>query len=160
MSRRYIIIIIMLLIGGSICLLGLYLYRERQNKELKLTADNIDRLENLKNELEKKIENYYVRSFPKELSDSFPIRLSTTKITYEYHTNSGKARYSIYQIFRDSLVWNYNEARNHCHLKDLYKYKRADYETLIKKLSKLRFSGTCNLRETRDGGAGFNYNFE
>jgi len=151
MSRKNIVSIIVLLISGALCFL--YIYREKQNKTIKLLADD----------LEKEIiesEKLYVRCFPEELSDSFPIKVSTTKITYQFHTNSGMARYSYYQIYKDSLVWDYFEARNHCHLKDLTKYGRADYDTLLNKLSKLRFSGTCNLKEISVGGAGYDYSFE
>lgn len=147
MSRKNIVLIIALLIsGGSLCFLHMY-------REKKLHAD----------ELEKAIiefEKQFVKCFPIELSDSFPIKVSTTKITCQFHTNSGMARYSDYQIFKDSLVWNYYEARNHCHLKDLCKYDRADYDTLLNKLSKLKFSGSCNLKEICVGGAGYNYSFE
>lgn len=152
MSRKNIVLIIVLLIsGGSLCFL--HIYREKQDKAIKLHAD----------ELEKatiELERQFVRCFPIELSDSFPIKVSTTKITCKFHTNSGMARYSVYQIFKDSLVWEYFEARNHCHLKDLTKYGRADYDTLLKKLSKLRFSGTCNLKEISVGGAGYDHSFE
>lgn len=145
-------LIIVLLIGGTLCFL--HIYREKQfNKAIKLHADKLER------EI-KELEKQYVKCFPEELSDSFPIKVTTTKITYKVHTNSGMARYSYYQIFKDSLVWDYFEARNHCHLKDLTKYGRADYDTLLNKLSKLRFSGICNLKEISIGGAGYDYSFE
>ena len=63
-------------------------------------------------------------------------------------------------IFKDSLVWNYYEVRNHCHLKDICKYDRSNFDKLIKELSEKKFSGTCNLREMSVGGAGFEYYFE
>lgn len=152
MSLKKIVLIIVLLIGGTFCFL--HIYREKQDKEIKLLAEE---LEKDMIELEKQ---QFVKCFPKEMSDSFPIKVSTKKITCKFHTNSGMARYSEYQIFKDSLVWNYYEARNHCHLKDLCKYYRADYDTLMKELSKLKFSGTCNLKEISVGGAGYDYSFE
>lgn len=151
MRWKYVILLIVLSIGGLFLLQNLY--QERREKEMKLL---IDKLEKQRIELEKA----FVVFFPKELSDSCPIKASTTKIIYTYHTNCGRARYSEYQIFRDSLVWDYYEARNHCHLKDVCRYERDDYDELIKTLSEWKFSGNCNLKEVSAGGAGYGYYFE
>jgi hypothetical protein len=151
MRQKYIILIIVLSIGGI--LLFQNLYHEKKDKEIRQLADKIEKQ---KIELEK----HFIDYFPKELSDSSPIKASTTKVTYKYHTNSGKARYSEYLIFKDSLVWDYYEVRNHCHLKDICKYDRSNFDKLIKELSEKKFSGTCDLREMSVGGAGFKYYFE
>lgn len=152
MKRKYIILIIALSIGGLLFFQNLY--QEMENKKFMLLADKLEKeMDSLENEM-------FIEHFPKVLSDSCPIRVGTTKIRYQYHTNSGMARYSDYQIFRDSIVWNYYEARNHCHLKDMCIYDKSVFNKLIKELSEKRFSGTFDLRDRNDGGAGFYYYFE
>lgn len=51
-----------------------------------------------------------------------PIDINTDKITYYYHTGSGMAKYTTIEIYPDSLVWEYIEARNDCSLKDVRIY--------------------------------------
>ena len=66
MRRKYIILIIVLSIGGILFFQNLY--QERKDKEIKQLADKIEKQ---KTELEK----HFIDYFPKELSDSFPIVL-------------------------------------------------------------------------------------
>ena len=42
-------------------------------------------------------------------SNSCPISLNTTTITYSHHTNSGIAIYTTIKIYEDHLVWEYDE---------------------------------------------------
>ena len=88
MRRKYIILIIVLSIGGILFFQNMYI--ERKDKEISLLADKIeislladkieisllaDKIEKQKIEFEKHLIDY----FPKEMSDSSPIKASTTK---------------------------------------------------------------------------------
>lgn len=88
-----------------------------------------------------------------------PIKEGTTKISYSHHTGSGIAIYTSVDIYPDSLVWNYNEARNNCDLEDVCKYNRKEFEEMIQILSAVSFT----IKEPASfplGGSGFGYNFE
>lgn len=92
-------------------------------------------------------------------SNSCPISLNTTTITYSHHTNSGIAIYTIIKIYEDHLVWEYDEARNDCSLKDSCKYSREEFEELITSLSKVQFSA-IDAHDYSVGGSGYGYSFE
>ena len=92
-------------------------------------------------------------------AQDYPIDTKTSKITYNHHTNSGMAIYTTIQIFQDSLVWDYIEARNDCRLKDICKYDKEEFNKLIKELSKIKFSAT-DEPNSLCGGAGYSYSFE
>ena len=79
-----------------------------------------------------------------------PISTGTTKIVYSEHENSGIAISTTYEITEDSLVWDYRELRNDCHLKDVARYDRQDFEALVTALSEIRFSA----KDTHDASAG------
>ena len=68
-----------------------------------------------------------------------PISSGTTKIVYSEHETSGLAISMTYEITQDSLVWDYREPRNDCHLKDVVRYDRQDFEALVTELSTIRF---------------------
>lgn len=87
-----------------------------------------------------------------------PIKRQTTKISYHHHTNSGMAIYTTVKLYPDYLVWEYNEARNDCRLKDSCRYNKKDFEILVMKLSEIEFSAT-DLHDHRVGGAGYSYSF-
>jgi hypothetical protein len=88
-----------------------------------------------------------------------PIKGGTTSISYHHHTNSARAIYTMVKLYPDYLVWEYYEARNHCHLKDTCRYNKEDFDKLVNKLSKINFSST-NRRDHRVGGEGYGYSFE
>lgn len=94
----------------------------------------------------------------KRLSDC-PIQRGTNKITYSHHTNSGMARYTSIQLFPDSLVWNYTEARNGCSLRDVSRYDRKDFEEMVSRLSEISFAAQ-DTHDYRLGGSGYGYSFE
>jgi hypothetical protein len=90
----------------------------------------------------------------------YSISEKTTKITYQHHTNSGRAIYTAIQIFKDCLVWKYDEARNNCCLIDTCKYNGDEFNELIKKLAENQIAsfGDCGISKL--GGSGFSYSFE
>lgn len=88
-----------------------------------------------------------------------PITTGTTKIVYGEHDNSGIAITTTYEITSDSLVWDYREPRNGCHLRDVAKYDAQDFEALVTSLSTIRFSA----RDTHDysvGASGWGCSFD
>ena len=87
-----------------------------------------------------------------------PIKANTTMISYGYHTNSGIAISINYKIYRDSLVWDYHEYRNDCHLRDVVTYDGEDYEQLISSLSQVSFSAK-DMHDHSAGGSGYGYGF-
>lgn len=88
-----------------------------------------------------------------------PIKEETTSISYHHHTNSGMAIYTMVKLYPDYLVWEYYEARNHCHLKDTCRYNKEDFDKLVNELSKINFS-YMNRHDHRVGGEGYCYSFE
>lgn len=89
----------------------------------------------------------------------FPIDINTDKITYYYHTGSGMATYKTIEIYPDSLVWEYIEARNDCSLKDVRTYDKVEFDNLINELSHIQFSAMDNSLIIY-GNSGFSYSFE
>ena len=92
-------------------------------------------------------------------SSACPISLKTTKIIYMYHTGSGMAVYTTITLGEDCLIWEYDEARNNCSLKDSCKYSKEEFEQLVKSLSTIEFSA-IDTDDDRVGGAGDGYSFE
>ena len=88
-----------------------------------------------------------------------PIREETTKITYRHHSNSSMCIYKTVEIYPEYLVWKYKEARNNCYLIDTCRYKKEDYDKLLKELSTIKFSAIDNKRHYV-GGSGYSYSFE
>ena len=88
-----------------------------------------------------------------------PIKEETIKIGYSHHTNSGMARYTSVQIYPDSLVWSYSEARNGCSLGDISRYDRKAFDELIQTLSAISFAAK-DAHNYPLGGSGFAYAFE
>lgn len=91
-------------------------------------------------------------------ADPCPIKKETTKISYRRHTNSGMAITTTVKLYPDYLVWEYNEARNDCRLRDTCRYNKRDFEKLVMQLSKIEFSAT-DIHDDRVGGAGYSYSF-
>ena len=87
-----------------------------------------------------------------------PISTGTTKIVYSEHENSGIAIMTSYEITEDSLVWDYRELRNDCHLKDVARYDRQDFEALVTELSTIRFSAK-DTHDVSSGGSGWGCSF-
>ena len=92
-------------------------------------------------------------------SSGCPISLKTTRIIYQHHTNSGIAIYTTITLGEDCLIWEYDEARNNCSLKDSCKYSKEEFEILVKNLSTIEFSAINNY-DYSVGGAGYVYSFE
>ncbi len=87
------------------------------------------------------------------------IDMSTTKIVYSEHSNSGLAIYTTYEICADSLVWEYDEARNSCHLKDVSRYNIDAFKQLLSDLSAISFSAK-DANDHSVGGSGWSISFE
>lgn len=88
-----------------------------------------------------------------------PVKPNTTKIIYGQHTNSGIAIQSKHEISRDSIVWDYYEIRNGCHLRDVIANDGEDYDRLVSDLSQVKFRAK-DMHDTSAGGDGFWYSFE
>jgi len=91
--------------------------------------------------------------------DSCLIKQRTTKILYRHHSNSTMCIYTTVEIYPEYLVWKYQEARNDCYLMDTCRYKKEDYDKLLKELSTIKFSAKRN-KYHRIGGPGYSYSFE
>ena len=91
--------------------------------------------------------------------DSCLIKRETTKILYRHHSNSAMCIYKTVEINPDYLVWKYKELRNNCYLIDTCRYKKEDYDKLLKELSTIKFSAKDN-EPRRVGGPGYSYSFE
>lgn len=89
----------------------------------------------------------------------YSISEKTTKITYQHHTDSGRAIYTTIEIFKEYLVWDYFEARNECHLRDTCKYNEDGFNKLINALSEIQFK-VVEVDDVSCGGSGFSYSFE
>ena len=88
-----------------------------------------------------------------------PITTGTTKIVYGEHANSGIAISTTYEITGDSLVWDYRELRNDCHLRDVARYDAQDFEALVTALSEIRFSAK-DAHDYSSGGSGWGCSFD
>ena len=87
-----------------------------------------------------------------------PITTGTTKIVYSEFENSGIAISTKYEITQDSLVWDYTELRNNCHLMDVARYDHQDFEALVTALSEIRFSAK-DTHDVSSGGSGWGCSF-
>jgi len=88
-----------------------------------------------------------------------PIQMSTTKITFSEHSNSGLAISTTFEICEDSLVWSRMEPRYGWKLKDVLKCDKQDFKELLTALSTIQFSA----KDTHDfsaGGSGWGISFE
>ena len=88
-----------------------------------------------------------------------PIQMSTSKITFSEHSNSGLLISTTFEIFEDSLVWKRMEPRYGWKLKDVSPCDKQDFKGLLTELSTIRFSA----RDTHDfsaGGDGWGLSFE
>lgn len=92
-------------------------------------------------------------------SNTHPILPETTKIIYNHHTNSGTAIYTTITLCEDYLIWEYDEARNNCKLRDSCIYNKEEFAALVKRLSTIEFSARYNFLE-KYGGEGYSYSFE
>ena len=88
-----------------------------------------------------------------------PIKSNTTKIIFGVYTNSGIAIQSRHEISRDSIVWDYYERRNGCHLRDVIANDGGDYDRLVSDLSQIKFRAK-DMHDTSAGGDGYWYSFE
>ncbi len=93
-----------------------------------------------------------------QLKGASAVKTKTTEIFYSYHSNSGIAISTSYYIYPDSLIWDYHEYRNDCHLRDVVIYNPQEFNQLIATLSQIKFSvkGTPDISS---GGDGFSYAF-
>lgn len=87
-----------------------------------------------------------------------PIKSETSHIRYTEFSNSGLAITTKYDIYRDSLVWDYLEMRNDCHLRDVVKFNPKLFDELVASLSKLKFSAK-DTHDASSGGDGYAYAF-
>ena len=92
------------------------------------------------------------------LSNTCPILSNTTQIKYSHHTNSGEAIYTSGTIGENGLIWDYDEARNNCHLVDSCKYGKEDFDELVKSLSEIPFF-VIKTFDHSVGGPGYAYSF-
>ena len=91
--------------------------------------------------------------------ESYTISPNTTKIEYHHHANSGIAIYTTYVITEDSLVWQYQEARNNCFLTDVCRYEKGDFDAMLKSMATLSITVTTKPYRPGYGGAGWSYSF-
>lgn len=88
-----------------------------------------------------------------------PIQMSTSKITFSEHSNSGLLISTTFEICEDSLVWSRMEPRYGWKLRDVSPCDKQDFKGLLTELSTIRFSA----RDTHDhsvGAAGWGVSFE
>lgn len=95
----------------------------------------------------------------KKSSRRCPVKSNTTKIVFGMYTNSGIAIQSKHEISRDSIVWDYDEMRNGCHLRDVIANDGEDYDRLVSDLSQVKFRAK-DTHDTSAGGDGYWYSFE
>jgi len=86
------------------------------------------------------------------------VKKETIKIKYVDYSNSGIAIDTQYEIYRDSLIWEYTEHRNDCRLRDVVKYDSEEFEKLIENLSQYTFS-VVKREEPLCGGEGESFSF-
>lgn len=86
------------------------------------------------------------------------VKKETIKIKYVDYSNSGIAIDTQYEIYRDSLIWEYTEHRNDCRLWDVVKYDSKEFERLIDNLSQFTFS-VVRRGEPLCGGEGESFSF-
>ena len=89
---------------------------------------------------------------------SCPITTGTTKIVFSEYANSGVAISTTFHIVDNSLVWEYEERRNNCHLRDTSHYDTATYQELVASLAAIKFSAR-DPESPNSGGEGWGYAF-
>lgn len=87
-----------------------------------------------------------------------PIKASTTRIVYSVYSNSGVAIYTRVEISRGLLVWDRNEMREGCHLRDSVSFAVEDFDALVERLSGIGFS-VKGKPDVSSGGSGSSYSF-
>lgn len=85
------------------------------------------------------------------------VKKETAIIEYRNYSNSGVAIATEYEIYRDSLVWEYSEHRNKCRLRDVVKYDSMEFEQLVENLAQYTFS--VKRTEPKCGGGGESFSF-
>jgi len=85
------------------------------------------------------------------------VKKETVKISYCRYSNSGLAISTWVEIYKDSLIWDYSEHRNDCHLRDVVKYDSTEFKNLIDALSQFSFSVERGIPTC--GGEGESYSF-
>ena len=88
-----------------------------------------------------------------------PIKKETTAIRYTISSNSGIAVQKEYDITPDSITWHYSDYRNGFNLRDVVKYDRKDFDTLIDTLSQVAFKVRQVNSIPTTGGGGYAYSF-
>ncbi len=88
-----------------------------------------------------------------------PIRKETTAIRYTVSSNSGIAVQTEYNITSDSVSWYYTDHRNGFTLRDVVKYDREDFDSLIGILSQVEFKVRHVKSIPTSGGGGYAYSF-
>lgn len=88
-----------------------------------------------------------------------PIKKETTAIRYTISSNSGIAVQTEYDIMPDSVIWHYTDHRNDFILRDVVKYDRKDFDTLIDTLSQVAFKVRQVNSIPTTGGGGYAYSF-
>lgn len=86
------------------------------------------------------------------------IKPGTTQINYIEFTNSGIATQTKYEIYRDSLVCDYQEMRTGKHERKRVATAPSDFEGLLRSLSEVKLS-VKDLDDTSSGGDGYAYVF-
>lgn len=87
------------------------------------------------------------------------ISKKTTKIEVTEFSNSGSAIHWSYEIFEDSIVWQYKGYRNGLTLRDKINIEKEDFQNLLKELSGVIFSVRNQDEVTAVGGGGWYYTF-
>jgi hypothetical protein len=88
-----------------------------------------------------------------------PIQMSTNKITFSEHSNSGLLVSTTFEIYEDSLVWKRMEPRYGWKLRDVLDCDRQDFNELLTALSTIRFSAK-DAHDHSAGGSGWGVSFE
>lgn len=88
-----------------------------------------------------------------------PIQMSTNKITFSEHSNSGLLISTTFEIYEDSLVWKRMEPRYGWKLRDVLDCDRQDFNELLTALSTIRFSAK-DAHDHSVGGSGWGVSFE
>jgi len=91
--------------------------------------------------------------------NSCPIQMSTTKITFSEHSNSGLLISTTFEICEDSMVWSRMEPRYGWKLRDVSKCDKQDFNELLTELSTIRFSAR-DAHDFSAGGDGWGLSFE
>lgn len=93
-----------------------------------------------------------------EMEKRISIKSGTSQINYIEFTNSGIATQTKYELYRDSLVWDYQEMRTGKHERRSVGCSATDFAELLQSLSAVKLS-VKDLHDTSSGGDGFAYVF-